>query len=133
MTTTHDFKDGRGEVPAHKHPNGGGWVADSASVSAEAYVGPNAHVFGNARVYGDAHVFGNARVSHTPITIAGGEYHITITDQHVAIGCTYEPLEWWVNTPAPEECSILESMRDAIIAIALAHHARCSGAEGSDE
>ena len=25
--TTYDFKDGNGPVPAHQHPNGGGWVA----------------------------------------------------------------------------------------------------------
>ena len=43
-TTTHDF--GRGPVPAHQHPNGGGWVADTATVSAEAYVGPRAKVAG---------------------------------------------------------------------------------------
>ena len=32
MTTTFDFKDGNGPVPAHEHPNGGGWVADTAKV-----------------------------------------------------------------------------------------------------
>ena len=26
----HDFKDGKGPVPAHQHSNGGGWVADTA-------------------------------------------------------------------------------------------------------
>lgn len=41
---TFDFKDGHGPVPAHNHPNGGGWVADTADVS------------GDARVYGDAWV-----------------------------------------------------------------------------
>ena len=29
---TFDFNDGNGPVPAHKHPNGGGWVADTAKV-----------------------------------------------------------------------------------------------------
>ena len=28
--TTFDF--GKGPVPAHQHPNGGGWVADTATV-----------------------------------------------------------------------------------------------------
>ena len=32
MTNTFDFKDGNGPVPAHQHPNGGGWVADTAKV-----------------------------------------------------------------------------------------------------
>ena len=43
-------------VPAHQHPNGGGWVADTATVDSTAYVGPDAYVSGNARVSGDARV-----------------------------------------------------------------------------
>ena len=64
----HDFNDMNGPVPAHKHSNGCGWVADTADVSASAYVGPDALVYGDARVYGnarvcgDALVYGNARV-----------------------------------------------------------------------
>jgi hypothetical protein len=52
---THDF--GAGPVPAHKHPNGGGWVAETARVSETAYVGSK------AEVYGDAVVSGNERRS----------------------------------------------------------------------
>lgn len=37
-------------VDAHQHPNGGGWVADTAHVDNAAFVGPNAQVSGNARV-----------------------------------------------------------------------------------
>lgn len=59
---TFDFQDGNGPVPAHQHPNGGGWVAETARVDASAYVGPNAWVYGDARVYGNARVFDNARV-----------------------------------------------------------------------
>ena len=58
--TTFDF--GYGPVPAHLHPHGGGWVADTAHVDDSAYVGPNARVSGNALVSGDAWVFGDARV-----------------------------------------------------------------------
>jgi hypothetical protein len=58
----HDFLDGRGQVPAHKHTNGGGWVADTARVDASAYVGPDAQVCGNAKVYGHAQLYGDARV-----------------------------------------------------------------------
>jgi hypothetical protein len=58
---TFDF--GNGPVPAHQHPNGGGWVADTATVAITAYVGPDAHVFGDAKVCDDARVFGNAWVS----------------------------------------------------------------------
>jgi hypothetical protein len=67
--TTFDFGDGNGPVPAHKHPNGGGWVADTATVDETAYVGGaearvygNAQVSGNAKVSGNAWVFGNAKV-----------------------------------------------------------------------
>jgi len=59
----YDFQDGKGLVPAKRHSNGGGWVADSASVADTAYVGPDAWVFGNAEVFGNARVFGNAKVS----------------------------------------------------------------------
>ena len=70
----HDFEDDNGPVPAHQHPNGGGWVADSAAVSASAFVGPDAAVFGLARVFdhstvtdtawvhGEAEVGGHSRV-----------------------------------------------------------------------
>ena len=75
MTTTYDFNDGNGPVPAHQHSNGGGWVADTAKVDETAYVGPDARVYDNtwvsdtarvsdtAQVYGDAQVNGSARVS----------------------------------------------------------------------
>ena len=59
--TTFDF--GFGPVPAHQHPNGRGWVADTAHVDDSAYIGPDARVFGDARVYGGAWVYGNAQVS----------------------------------------------------------------------
>jgi len=67
--TTYDFEDGNGPVPAHQHPYGGGWVADTSKVSKTAYVGPDAKVFGkawvssDAKVFGDVQVFGNAQVS----------------------------------------------------------------------
>ena len=62
---TFDFNDGNGPVPAHQHSNGGGWVADTATVKDTAYVGLNARVYGNAQVCGNALVFDNACVSGT--------------------------------------------------------------------
>jgi hypothetical protein len=50
--TTFDFGDG--PVAAHKHSNGGGWVADTAFVAETAYVGPDAQVYGTALVSGAA-------------------------------------------------------------------------------
>ena len=46
--TTHNFGDCNGSVPAHKHPYGGGWVADTATVEDTVYVGEFAQVGGNA-------------------------------------------------------------------------------------
>ena len=53
------FDFGAGPVPAHQHPNGGGWVADTAHVDDTAYVGRDAWVFGKAWVYGNARVYGD--------------------------------------------------------------------------
>lgn len=65
----HDFGDGKGLVQAHRHRNGGGWVAATAKVAETARVGQNATVFGNAcvtdqaRIRGRARVFGNATIA----------------------------------------------------------------------
>ena len=47
----------------HQHPNGKGWVQNTARVDSSVYVFGSAQVFGNARVLGDARVYGNAQVS----------------------------------------------------------------------
>jgi NDP-sugar pyrophosphorylase family protein len=60
--TTFDF--GFGPVPAHRHKNGGGWVADSATVADTAYVGPNARVFGKARVGGEVRIEETIRLTN---------------------------------------------------------------------
>ena len=53
---THDFGDGMGAVPAHRHFRGGGWVSETATVMDNAHVGRNAQVFGRAQVFGNARV-----------------------------------------------------------------------------
>ncbi len=40
----------------HVHSNGGGWVANTATVQTSAYVGPKARVLGTAKVYGNARI-----------------------------------------------------------------------------
>jgi hypothetical protein len=50
------------DTKGHKHPNGGGFVADSAKADATAYVGPNALVLGRAKVLGQARVLDYAVV-----------------------------------------------------------------------
>jgi hypothetical protein len=75
VMTALDFHDGNGPVPAQKHPNGGGWVAQTAIVENIAYVGPDAKVYGNARVYGNSRISGTAEVSgDTKIT--DGHFHV---------------------------------------------------------
>lgn len=67
----HDFRDGKGKVFAHRHENGGGWVADTAYVAGTVKVTRNAQVFDFAKIYGDceikgtARVFGHAQVHHS--------------------------------------------------------------------
>ena len=61
--TTFDFGDGKGPVSAHQHVNGGGWIANTATVADTACIGPNAKVYGNAMVSDNVRVYGNAWVS----------------------------------------------------------------------
>jgi hypothetical protein len=90
--TVFDFGDGNGPVPAHKHVNGGGWVADTAYVADTAFVGPEALVYGSARVYG------NAICTKDPTVISGGlPWVITVYDNVVAIGCQQRTLERWMR------------------------------------
>lgn len=58
----HDFKDGNGKVFAHRHDNGGGWVADTAYVAPTVEVKRNAQVFGFARVVDDCRLENYAQV-----------------------------------------------------------------------
>ena len=57
----HNF--GQCPVLAHKHPNGGGLVANSAHVDETVFVGPNAQVFGFAHVLGYARICDFAIIS----------------------------------------------------------------------
>lgn len=57
-----DFKDGNGPVAAHRHPNGGGWVAETAYVSDTARVTGSAVVFHDAKVTDSVRILENARV-----------------------------------------------------------------------
>jgi hypothetical protein len=54
-------------VVYHRHPNGGGLVAETASVAPTAFVGYD------ARVGGDARVCGNARVGDGALVGGGDE------------------------------------------------------------
>ena len=107
----------------HRHPNGGGWVQDTAHVDDTAYVGPKARVYdsawvsGSARVYGSTRVYGSAWVEHprhalTVGPIGSEDQTITIyrtdTGHGIAVGCwndpanTIEDLAAEVQRRAPE-------------------------------
>ena len=72
----------------HVHPNGGGWVQNTASVSASAFVGPDAIVSGNAQVSDHAEVLGNAWVGGSAQVsgIAEVSDHAQIFDKAEVLG-----------------------------------------------
>jgi len=57
------YSKGRG----HTHPNGGGWVAESAKVADTVYVGKDAMVLGNANVSGYARIEDHAVVAGSAV------------------------------------------------------------------
>ena len=79
---TYEFYEAEGPVPAHKHPNGGGWVADSAYVAKTARVGPDAEVSGYARVLDDAQIVRGGVVSGYAVVADKA----TVTDSAVVRG-----------------------------------------------
>ena len=53
----------------HQHPNGLGWVANTAKVDKSVYVGPHAIVYGHAELTDKVRVEGTAQVSgHTKLS-----------------------------------------------------------------
>jgi hypothetical protein len=56
--------------PGKNHPNGGGWVANTANVASTAYVGPYAQVLDNATVSGNARIDGHAIIKGSPPSVA---------------------------------------------------------------
>lgn len=81
-TVTWDFKDGRGQVRAHRHPNGGGLVATSAWVDPAAYVGRDAAVGGFARVYGKARIEDRAILRDLAVVVG----HAVVREDAVVSG-----------------------------------------------
>ena len=81
------------------------WVYGNARVYGDARVGGNAHVYNNAQVFdtarisGDAIVRDNTRATKRVINITGlPEHNITVTDNHITIGCkTHTIIHWVMN------------------------------------
>ena len=78
----------------HRHPYGGGWVQDTATVEPTAHVGPNAMVSGYAVVSDSAVVRedGLLRGHH-----GGHSWTVfrTADGWLMRYGCEAHPIEWW--------------------------------------
>ena len=101
---------GDAEVYGNAKVYGNAQVYGDAWVSGDARVCGNARVFGNAKVYGDVLVYGDTNVSGNAevygdtiekendlinITSNAGSYNITITPNHIKIGCQYHSKTAW--------------------------------------
>lgn len=80
--TLHDFEDGNGPVPAHRHanPDGtvGGWVAHTAVVMPGVHVDRLSVVYGNAVIFGTCGIYGRSRIGGTA-TLGGTEEFLDVT------------------------------------------------------
>lgn len=95
------------------------WVYYNARVFDNAKVYGNAEVFGNAEVCDNTKVYGSSRVngyaevlcecSKTPINIIGLRWLVTITDNHITIGCQTHTKEQWSNFTDDEIMSMDEN------------------------
>ena len=95
-----------GYIEKEDNLSGKAWVYGDAEVYGNARVYGDAEVYGNANVYGDARVSGDALVSGDKIekendlvniTSNSSSYNITITQNHIKIGCQYHSKTAWFN------------------------------------
>ena len=86
----------------------GGWIESDRNLdhNSNAWVYGNAQVSGDAWVYGNARVSGDARATKLVKTINSGIYHVTITDNHIRIGCQQRSVEEWRETTLEDIKSI---------------------------
>ncbi|MGN6644617.1 MAG: DUF6055 domain-containing protein, partial [Verrucomicrobiota bacterium] len=69
----------------HTHTNGGGIVANTATVDASAYVGPNAMVLGTAKVYGNARIEDYALVDGSATIGRSGQSDDPVVSGHAYV------------------------------------------------
>ena len=87
------------------HANGGGWIADTATVDATAYVGPNARVLGEAKVLGNARIEDFALITGNAVVkdhakVSGGAI---ISEKVVVSG----DARTWLSMKGEEPASLL--------------------------
>ncbi len=81
----------------HQHPNGGGWVENTALVSASALVSGDAQMLGDAQVLGDARVSGGVW-DQAPLYIQGTRHAATASKKdHISIGCHEHTIAYWLK------------------------------------
>ena len=86
------------------------WIHENASVTGNAEVSGNAQIYGNAKVIDNAKVYGNATVYSTAYVSGNAkatkevitfgnifDYDITITDNHIKIGCQQYLKSRWLE------------------------------------
>lgn len=74
------------------------WVYGNARIIGDAFVCDNARVYGNAFVGDNAYVSGNAKATKEVITFGNiFDYEITITDNHIKIGCQQYLKSRWLE------------------------------------
>lgn len=73
----------------HQHPNGGGWVQNTAKADTSCRVGVDCLVFGNARVYGNAWGL-------SPLQIMGTKHFVNVSAYGMLqVGCIKGSIDWW--------------------------------------
>ena len=73
-------------------------ISGNALVYENAWVSDNAKVFGNACISGKAIVFDNAQATKEVITFGNAfDYDITVTDNHIKIGCQQHLKSEWLH------------------------------------
>ena len=99
------------ESEQHQHPNGHGWVANTARVAKTCFVGPFAIVYGKAEVTGKVCIVDSAQVSGTA-KLSG--------DVIVSGNCwidhgTYTTGRLWRNEKHPSKAERLRPAEDGLL------------------
>lgn len=102
---------------------GDAWIYGNARICGDALVYDKARVGGNARAGGNVRICGDAICSKSPINIIGLKYNVTITDNHVKIGCKQFTLNdalklnsrWARTREEYEEADEIEYMRRVVV------------------
>lgn len=89
-------------VSGYATVRGSAIVCGFAEVGGSSLVFENARVNGNSKVSGTAQVRGNSEITtgeveRTALNIAGHQWNITITKNHLQIGCQCHTFEEWKN------------------------------------